>query len=151
MGDQRVQTANAERGAGGRQQRRGGNFFDEPDAPTDADPRGPLTGRDYENWSDRLGNVEEMIDEPDLRNELAQVRERARGVRSEFKRQGKSPQWPFVQTQIAEPLVEVRNRVAEELAKRESKDALVPIDRDPVPTQFSDLVRRYYEKLGQNK
>lgn len=151
MGDQRIQTANAERGAGGRQQRRGGNFFDEPDAPTDADPRGPLTGRDYENWSDRLGNVEEMIDEPDLRNELAQVRERARSVRSEFKRQGKSPQWPFVQTQIAEPLVEVRNRVAEELAKRESKDALVPIDRDPVPTQFSDLVRRYYEKLGQNK
>ena len=149
MGNQRVETANAERGAGGRQQRRGGNFFDEPDTTVDAEPRGPLTGRDYENWSDRLGNVEEMIDEADLRNELAQVRERARGVRSEFKRQGKSPQWSFVQTRIAEPLVEVRNRVAEELAKRESKDALVPIDRDPVPTQFSDLVRRYYEKLGK--
>jgi hypothetical protein len=44
--------------------------------------------------------------------------------------------------------VEVRNRVAEELARREKADALVPIDRDPVPNKFSDLVKRYYEKLG---
>jgi hypothetical protein len=28
---------------------------------------------------------------------------------------------------------------------------LVPIDRDPVPTRYSDLVRRYYEELGKNK
>jgi len=45
----------------------------------------------------------------------------------------------------------VRNRVGEEFARRESKDTLVPIDRDPVPTKFSDLVRRYYEKLGTNE
>ena len=49
------------------------------------------------------------------------------------------------------PLNEVRNRIAEELARRESKDALVPIDRDPVPARYSDLVRRYYEKLGSNE
>ena len=38
--------------------------------------------------------------------------------------------------------------VSEELARRQSQDALVPIDRDPVPTKFTDLVRKYYEKLG---
>ena len=57
---------------------------------------------------------------------------------------------PFI-LQIAGPLVEVRDRVAEELARRESNDALVPIDRDPVPPQFSELVRRYYEQLGKSE
>jgi hypothetical protein len=27
----------------------------------------------------------------------------------------------------------------------------VPIDRDPVPSRYSDLVRRYYEQLGKDK
>ena len=49
------------------------------------------------------------------------------------------------------PLTEVRDRIAEELARRESRQALVPIDRDPVPNRYSDLVRRYYEQLGKEK
>lgn len=109
---------------------------------------GPLTGENYSNWSDRLRDVEEMIDVPELRNEVARVRDRARAMRSEFKRHSKNPQWPLVKSQISGPLVEVRNRVAEELARREKSDSLVPIDRDPVPGKYSDLVRRYYEKLG---
>jgi len=64
------------------------------------------------------------------------------------KRHSQGPQWDMVRTEISGPLVEVRNRVAEELARREKPDALVPIDRDPVPNKFSDLVKRYYEKLG---
>ena len=47
--------------------------------------------------------------------------------------------------------MELRARVAEELARRESKEALVPIDRDPVPTRYSELVRRYYEELGKSE
>jgi hypothetical protein len=27
----------------------------------------------------------------------------------------------------------------------------VPIDRDPVPTRYSELVRRYYEELGKSE
>jgi hypothetical protein len=53
--------------------------------------------------------------------------------------------------EIAGPLVELRTRVSEELARRESKEALVPIDRDPVPTRYSELVRRYYEELGKSE
>jgi hypothetical protein len=56
-----------------------------------------------------------------------------------------------VKEQISGPLFEVRNRVAEELARREKSDSLVPIDRDPVPTKYSELVRRYYEKLGSEE
>jgi hypothetical protein len=92
-----------------------------------------------------------LLDQPELRNEVADIRERARAMRLEFKRHSQEPKWPLVQTQIASRLVEVRNRISEELARRESNDALVPIDRDPVPTKFSDLVRRYYEKLGSNE
>jgi hypothetical protein len=96
-----------------------------------------------------LRDVEEMLDEPELRGEVARIRDRARAVRSEVKRHATNPQWDMVRTEISGPLVEVRNRVAEELARREKPDAIVPIDRDPVPTKFSDLVKRYYEKLGQ--
>jgi hypothetical protein len=53
--------------------------------------------------------------------------------------------------QIAGPLVELRNRISEELARRESREAVVPIDRDPVPTRYSELVRRYYERLGKSE
>jgi hypothetical protein len=69
-------------------------------------------------------------------------------MRLDFKKHGKAPQWDVVRAQIAQPLAEVRSRINEELARRESNDSLVPIDRDPVPQKFSELVRRYYEKLG---
>lgn len=114
-------------------------------------PHGPMTGPEFSNWSDRLRDVEEMLDQPDLRGEVSRVRERARAMRAELKRHGKNPQWSIVRSQIADPLMELRDRVAEELARREKPDSLVPIDRDPVPTRFNDLVRRYYEKLGSGE
>jgi hypothetical protein len=112
---------------------------------------GPLTGEDFVTWSERLRDVEEMIDEPGLRNQVALARERARLLRQELRRERKKPDWAVVRTQIVNPLTEVRTRIAEELARRESRDALVPIDRDPVPGRYSDLVRRYYEELGKDR
>jgi hypothetical protein len=115
------------------------------------DPNGPLTGRDYRQWSDRLRDVEEMLNEPELRNDVAEVRDRARAIRAEFTRHGKEPQWNLVTQQITHPLVELRNRISEELAKLESKEPMVPIDRDPVPGRYAELVRRYYENLGEDE
>lgn len=109
---------------------------------------GPLTGEQFTQWSDRLREVEESIDSPELRAEAARIRDRAREVRVEFKRHSKEPQWDVVQSEISKPMAELRAKLQQEIAKRESKDALVPIDRDPVPGRFTDLVRRYYEKLG---
>ncbi len=110
---------------------------------------GPLTGDAFVKWSDRLRNVEEMLDSHDLREQVAQVREDARTVRSEFKRHSKEPQWDTVRMKIGKPLAELRDRVAEELARRDSKESLVPIDRDPVPPKYAERVRRYYEELGK--
>jgi hypothetical protein len=127
---------------------RGENFFDSGFGSGPNRWEGPLTGPEFLNWSDRLRNVEEIVELPDLRSEVARVRDRARAMRAEFKRHGKEPQWDLVQTQIVSPLRAVQTRVNEELARRQPTDFLVPIDRDPVPARYSELVRRYYEKLG---
>lgn len=112
---------------------------------------GPIRGENFVEWSDRLRNVEEMLDEPKLRNEVARVRELAQGMRAEFKRHSLEPKWDVVKSKISAPLAELRDRVSEELARRGSKDALVPIDRDPVPPKYTEHVRRYYEELGRSR
>ncbi|MGA2864343.1 MAG: hypothetical protein ABSF95_07630 [Verrucomicrobiota bacterium] len=112
---------------------------------------GPLTGDDFVSWSERLRDVEQMIEEADLRNEVAAAGERARVLRQAVKRERKKPDWAVVRLQVMQPLREVRDRIAEELARRHSREALVPIDRDPVPNRYSELVRRYYEELGKDK
>lgn len=121
--------------------------------PTGGDPRNfaPLTGENFREWSDRLRDVEEMVDDPDQRAEAARIRERAREIRAESKRHSAEPNWELVQQQVAGPLAELRDRVAEELLRRTSKKALVPLDRDPVPPQYSEKTRRYYERLGSGQ
>jgi hypothetical protein len=133
-------------GGGGTGGSRGSNVIDRFNVSG-----GPLTGRDFTEWSDRMRDVEEMVSVPELRNRIAEVRERARSVRSELKRNAEEPRWDLVQSEIATPLVEIRQRVSEELARRESKDSMVPIDRDPVPIQYSELVRKYYEELSTSE
>jgi hypothetical protein len=117
----------------------------------DGHNQGPLTGENFAEWSDRMRNVEEMVNTSELRNDLTKVRERVRAVRVDFKRHSKTPQWDLVETQIMKPLVEIRDRISEELARRNSREAMVPIDRDPVPNRFADVVRKYYESLGSSR
>lgn len=158
-GQSQPQVASANQpGRGGNNARsgdnRGGqrNFFDQAGGADGGGVwGGPITGPGFNQWSDRLRDVEEVLDVPDLRTEAARIRDRARAVRLDLKRHAVAPKWDLVQTQIAGPLVELRNRITEELARRESKDALVPIDRDPVPTRYTELVRHYYENLGKSE
>jgi hypothetical protein len=110
-----------------------------------------LTGGDYLDWSDRLRDVEEMLSEETLRNEAARVRDRARTIRAEFTRHGTEPQWEVVMDSIQSPLVELRQEVVEQLTRLLSHEALVPMDRDPVPEQYADQVRRYFENLGEQQ
>ena len=163
---QAAQGQGGQRGSAGRQARGGAaggrnggggfaggnldNFLNGTDRSNPVGAGGPIMGPDFGNWSDRLGNVEEMIDQPDLQNQLSKIRESARLMRLDYKRNLKKPDWAVVRTQIGNPLAEVRNRVNQELARRESSEALAPIDRDPVPARFSELVRRYYETLGKS-
>ena len=109
---------------------------------------GPLTGLDFREWEDRLREVEEVIEIPELRNELSEVRQSARDIRRENKENGKPPKWDLVDMQILRPLTEINKRLEEELTLRQPKREMVPVDHDPVPEEYSELVRRYYERLG---
>lgn len=112
---------------------------------------GPLTGGDFTEFNERLRDVESMISDPRLQAEVQKVRDRARSARAEFKRHTQTPNWDLVRTSVHQPMIELQQRLAEEIAKRETPDSLVPVDRDPVPTRYRDLVRTYYERLGSGK
>ena len=98
-----------------------------------------------------MRDVEELLQNPEWRAEAARIRDRVRGARDELRRHSKVPDWTKLQTLVAQPLEELRNQIADEVRRRESPDALVPIDRDPVPPQFAEGVRRYYERLGSGR
>jgi len=109
----------------------------------------PLTGRGFGDWNQRLRTIEELVEQPDIRQRLSQAREEAERLRAEFKRHGAMPQWGVVDEGIIAPLSEARSWVAQELARHEDPQALQPIDRDPVPRAYQESVRKYYESLGQ--
>lgn len=112
---------------------------------------GPITGNGFVNWSDQLRDVETVLDPADLRNQLATVRERVAAYRAGFRDRGEKPSEATVRQEILVPLTQVRVWLAEEAARKENASSLVPLDRDPVPETYSDLVRTYYEKLGSAK
>ena len=92
-----------------------------------------------------------MVSTDEMRNRLSAIRERVRGARVDFKRHSLEPKWALLNESVMSPLVEVRDEISEQLAQMNSREAMVPIDRDPVPARFSELVRRYYEKLGADR
>ena len=109
---------------------------------------GPITGNGFVNWSEQLTDVQSVLDPADLRNQLATVRDRLAGYRAAYRDRQEIPRPDEVRTQLLMPLEQVRVWVQEELARQENAGSLVPLDRDPVPDNYSDLVRKYYEKLG---
>ena len=72
-------------------------------------------------------------------------------MRIDYRRDNLPPQADQITTRITNPLVEMRNRLTEELAKLDKENPLAPIDRDPVPSEFRELVKKYYEELGSGK
>lgn len=152
QGSQRPQPGSRQRGQlRDSPQVRAGNSVGGGSGPfEDYDPSSvaPLTGEDFRAWSDRLRDVEEMVDDPELRAQAARIREQARTIRAELKRHSAPPNWDIVRKNVAEPLLELEERLSSELLRRAGQQALVPLDRDPVPPQYSEKTRKYYERLG---
>ena len=123
-------------------------FFNQPEEEISLDP---ITGEGYEEFAKKLSNIEEMVEDEDLKNEIAKVSDNARAMRIDYRRDNLPPQADQITTRITNPLVEMRNRLTEELAKLDKENPLAPIDRDPVPSEFRELVKKYYEELGSGK
>ncbi len=70
-------------------------------------------------------------------------------MRIDVNKHAADPQWSEVEELIAGPLRDLKRKVADELIRRAAKKTeIVPVDRDPVPSEFSRSVREYYENLG---
>ncbi|MFN7803029.1 MAG: hypothetical protein ACK5TO_03390 [Planctomycetaceae bacterium] len=121
------------------------------DRVTDAGGFAPFTGRDFREWSDRLRDVEEMVSDPELRAEAARIRDRARAIRGEARRNSSEPNWDLVRMQVANPLAELSRRVNDELLRRQNRQNVIPLDRDQVPPRYSEKTRKYYERLGSGQ
>lgn len=111
----------------------------------------PISGSGFQEWSDRLRDVEEMVDDAQLRDKAARIREQAAAMRAQYKQNGQQPDSKAVQETLSKPLAELRDAITQELMRRQSAEARVPIDREPVPPAYSDQVKLYYEKLGSGK
>jgi len=122
----------------------------DPRADFSSNDGGPIMGDEYGPWVNGLREVEDVLDDRELRDAVATARERARRMRQEYRHDRTKPDWAVVRAEILRPLVEVRDRISEELARRNSGDSLLPVDRDPVPARFTESVRKYYEELGRN-
>ena len=86
-------------------------------------PGGPITGEGFREFTDRLRDVEELLQDPQLRGEAAQIRDQAKGAREEFKRHSKVPDPKQLQSMVADPIRELRDKVGEEIRRRESPDS----------------------------
>lgn len=137
---------------GGEENSRGGPagslFFEQS---SEVRQEGPITGEDYEDWSDRLAALEEILPQEELRNALARVRDEAKAMRIDFRRDNLPPAAASIRQRITDPLVELQSLLSDEIAKQNRENPIAPIDRDPVPSEFRDLVRRYYEELGAGR
>jgi hypothetical protein len=109
----------------------------------------PITGESYSSWSDSIRDVEELVRDPEMRAEAARIREAVRSMRVDHKRHAKEPEWPLVRQLIANPLQQLTEKVQEELLRLSAeRNALIPVDRDPVPSLYQQRLDRYYENLG---
>lgn len=139
--------------AGG-QQAGGGGLLDGnwTDSLGGEDQPRPITGEGFREWAEQLRQVEDMLQDPELRSRAAGIRDRARELRREVTRHSKEPQWSEIEDMLAEPLRQLRIDVNAELLRRSAeRNAVVPMDRDPVPEQFSEAVRKYYEQVGAGR
>jgi hypothetical protein len=109
---------------------------------------GPLTGENFAEWADRLRTIESLMEDPELRQRLAQARGRAEEMRRDWQREAAEPQWDLVETGIIRPLEDARAWLKQELARLDDPEVLQPIDRDPVPEKYAESVRKYYEALS---
>ncbi len=117
-----------------------------------ADLPNPLTSDGFREWSDRLRDVEELVTDPELRWEATQIRQRARELRTDFKRHSAEPRWSEVEDLVAQPLRDLTKAVSQELLRKVAKKTeVVPLDRDPVPPEFTRSVEQYYENLGSDQ
>ncbi len=108
-----------------------------------------ITGGEYREWSDRLYDIEAVIEDSDAQTSVARARKASRELRKEYKRHSKPPDQETIEQEILRPLLEAAEKLDARLYELSREDELAPIGRDPVPDRYEEIVRRYFEELGK--
>lgn len=108
-----------------------------------------ITGGGYEEWRDRLADLEAVVTDPEAQSAVARARKAGGEMRKEFKRHSKEPDQARIENEILRPLAEAATELDARLRELDREDPLAPVGRDPVPDRYTEIVRRYFEELGK--
>jgi hypothetical protein len=108
-----------------------------------------ITGGGYEEWRDRLADLEAVVTDPEAQSAVARARRAGIEMRKDFKRHSKEPDQARIENEILRPLAEAATELDVRLREIDREDPLAPVGRDPVPDRYTEIVRRYFEELGK--
>jgi hypothetical protein len=108
-----------------------------------------ITGGGYEEWRDRLADLEAVVTDPEAQSAVARARRAGIEMRKDFKRHSKEPDQARIENEILRPLAEAATELDARLRDLDREDPLAPVGRDPVPDRYAEIVRRYFEELGK--
>ncbi len=111
--------------------------------------RSSITGEDFNEWSERLSDLEAVVEDPEAQSAVARARKASRELRKDFKRHSLEPDQAALQEGVLRPLTEAAGKLDARLHELDRKDPLAPVGRDPVPERYAEIVRRYFEELGK--
>ena len=100
-------------------------------------------------WSDRLYDIEVVIQDADAQTAVAKARKASRELRKNYKRHSQAPDQETLENEILRPLLEAADKLDTRLYELNREDELAPVGRDPVPDRYEEIVRRYFEELGE--
>ncbi len=108
-----------------------------------------ITGGGYEEWRDRLADLEAVVTDPEAQSAVARARRAGIEMRKDFKRHSKEPDQARIANEVLRPLAEAATELDARLRELDREDPLAPVGRDPVPDRYTEIVRRYFQELGK--
>ena len=96
-----------------------------------------------------LRNIEDMLQTPEMRQQAAVIRERMRQIMQNKKRFSKKPHAEEINDKLYTPILQLKDKVKEELARLNDTKNKIRVDRDPVRAKYQKQVRTYFERLGR--
>ena len=108
----------------------------------------PLVTDSYRGWMDRFRELENLVPAGPLAEEATRIRQRAEALRRDFQRHSKNPDPEEIDELIVKPLSNLARRISAERIRLEGTDDSIRLDKDPVPSEFAEEVREYFQRLG---
>ena len=108
-----------------------------------------ISGQGYEQWRDRMADLEAILTDPDAQSAVARARKASLEMRKDYKRHARLPDQAKIDQAILHPLNEAAKALDARLNDLDQKDPLAPVGRDPVPERYTEIVRQYFEELGK--